>query len=256
MKSRFINVDCSALLIPSFNDAEAFAGLIEDFLEFLPEFRPGCWGVVEPINLKITMAEVRELLGEAGNYIMWKRKAPPKGWGSFKKRAYPLRGPQSANHGMYVTAESPAAVDAITRYLKHLAVRFGVEYAFCDSVSAEYKMVGFNNGLAPSAGNIFVFTHTLSRSLPDILWSQIFGPAYVRLFGLESLMSAPAYRVEQLGPETVYLQLTESLFDMHERYSEVDAVRKRVKDHLDDNIFFDPSNAQDHVYKVPQFQFL
>ena len=152
-------------------------------------------------------------------------------------------------------AETQKYVDALTRYLQHLAVRFGVEYAFCDSVATEYKMVGFENGFAPSAGNIFVFTHTLSRTLPDILWAQIFGPAYVKLFGLEKLMSAPAYRVEQLCPETVYIQLTESLFDMHERYAEVDAVRDRVKNHLNENIFFRSGNSADHVYKIPTFQF-
>ena len=255
MKSRFIDVDCSALLTPSFADADAFSGLIEDFLEGLPEFRPGRWGFVEPINLQLTMSEVRTLIGDTENSIMWKRKSTPKGWGRFKKRTYPLRGPQSANHAMYVNVETQKCVDALTRYLKHLAVRFGVEYAFCDSVATEYKMVGFKNGFAPSAGNIFVFTHTLSRTLPDILWAQIFGPAYVKLFGLEKLMSAPAYRVEQLGPETVYIQLTESLFDMHERYVEVDAVRDRVKNHLDDNIFFRAGNSADHVYKIPTFQF-
>ncbi|WP_286900111.1 hypothetical protein [Achromobacter sp. UBA2119] len=255
MKSGFIDVDCSVLLTPSFADADAFSGLIEDFLENLPEFRPEHWGFVEPINLQLTMAEVRNLLGDTENSIMWKRKSTPKGWGGFKKRTYPVRGPQSANHGMYVKAETQKSVDALIRYLQHLAVRFGVQYAFCDSVAAEYKMVGFKNGFAPTAGNIHVFTHTLSKKLPDILWAQIFGPAYVKLFGLEKLMSAPAYRVEQLGPETVYIQLTESLFDLHERYAEVDAVRDRVKNHLDDNIFFRPGNSADHVYKTPTFQF-
>lgn len=51
-------------------------------------------------------------------------------------------------------------------------------------------------------------------------------------------MTAPAYKVEQLGPETVYLQPSSSLFDMHERYDEVDSIRCEAKQHLDDNIFF------------------
>ncbi|MDF3848005.1 hypothetical protein [Achromobacter denitrificans] len=224
-------------------------------MEQLPEFKPRHWGVIEPINLELEIAEVRDFLGDGENGIMWKRKSPPKGWGDFKKRTDPLRGPQFARHGMQVTAEKASRVDALIGYIKQLESRFGVEYAFCDSVAAEYKMIGFANGFAPTAGNIYVFTHTLSEKLPDILWSQIFGPAYVRLFGLDKLLSAPAYRVEQLADEVVYLQLSESLFDMHELYAEVDAVRQRVKEHLDDNIFFDPRNAKDHVYRVPQFEF-
>jgi hypothetical protein len=87
------------------------------------------------------------------------------------------------------------------------------------------------------------------------MWLQIFGPAYVRLIGLDKILSAPAYKVEQLGPETVSVQLSESLFDLHDRYDEVEIVRKKVKQHLDDNIFFDPRNEKDHVYRVPQFEF-
>lgn len=256
MKRRLLNVDCAALLTPSFSKSTSFFRFIEDFVEFLPEFRAQYWGVVEPINLELAAADIRDFLGDAGNVIMWKRKSTPKGWGEFKKRTNPLRGPQFANHGMHVMAEVAESVEALIRYLKHLATQFGVEYAFCDSVSPEYKKVGFANGFAPSAGNIMVFTHTLSRKLPDILWAQVFGPAYVRLFGLERLMSAPAHRVEQLGPETVYLQLTDSLFDIHERYAEVDMVRQNVKEHLDDNIFFDPHNSRDHIYKIPKFEFL
>lgn len=36
---------------------------------------------------------------------------------------------------------------------------------------------------------------------------------------------------------------------------EVDAVRDRVKNHLDDNILFKSGNSADHVYKMPTFQF-
>ena len=70
MKGRLMDVDCSALFTPSFAGADAFSGLIEEFLENLPEFRPGYWGFVEPINLQVTMAEVRILLGDTENTIM------------------------------------------------------------------------------------------------------------------------------------------------------------------------------------------
>ena len=32
-------------------------------------------------------------------------------------------------------------------------------------------------------------------------------------------------------------------------------VSQQVKQHLDDNVFFDPRNAKDHVYRVPKFEF-
>ena len=167
-----IEVDSAILLTRSFQNSTDFGDLIENFVEKLPEFKPRHWGGgIEPINLELEIAEVREFLGDGENEIMWKRKSPPKGWGRFKKRTNPLRGPQFARHGMQVTAEKASRVDALIGYIKQLESRFGVEYAFCDSVAAEYKMIGFANGFAPTAGNIYVFTHTLSEKLPDILWS-------------------------------------------------------------------------------------
>jgi len=241
-------------LTPSFKDAEALSDLVEDFLDQLTIYRPSHWGIIEPINLKLTMPEIREFLRNGSHDIYWKRKSSPKGWGRFCRRKYPLRGPQFAYSLFAVSADKSEQVDEITNYFWHLSSAFGMEYAFLDSMVDLYKETARANGFAPY-GNFGIFTHELVRSLPDIVWSQIFGPAYVKLFGLNKLLSAPAYKVEQLGAETVYIQLSESLFDMHDRYEEVDAVRQAVKRHLDDNIFFDSRNPPDHVYRVPEFTF-
>jgi hypothetical protein len=251
---KYISVDSTALLTPSFKDSDNFADLIEDFLQHLPTFRPRHWGVVEPINLELTMPEIREFLRKGGRDITWQRKSPPKGWGIFRKRRYPLFGPQFASHALAVSVNKSEQVEALVIYLHHLIITYGIEYAFCDTLTDAYKKTGNMNGFV-RYGDFGIYTHMLVKCLPDIVWSQIFGPAYVKLFGLEKLLSAPAYKVEQLGPETVYIQLSESLFDMHERYEEVDAVRQQVKHHLDDNIFFDPKHPEDHIYRTPEFVF-
>ncbi|MNS62498.1 hypothetical protein D3C86_911210 [compost metagenome] len=255
-KIRSISLDAEILLSPSFEKPDAFADLIEDFLLNLPTFSPRRWGVVEPISLELSMQDIRHYLRSGESDIMWKRNASPKGWGKFEKRTNPLRGPQFANVYFDVSVENSNQVADLISYAKHLSEWAGVEYACCDSLTESYKSVAFVNGLAPFQTSIFVPTFKLMKCLPDILWSQIFGPAYVKLIGLEKLLSAPAYKVEQLGPEVVYVQLSESVFDMHDHYAAVDAVRCQVKQHLDDNIFFNPINPQDHVYRVPQFKFL
>jgi hypothetical protein len=53
--------------------------------------------------------------------------------------------------------------------------------------------------------------------MSDLFWEQIFGKAYVDLFGLDKLLSSPAYQVEQLTQDAVYVQLTESIFDVRDR---------------------------------------
>ncbi|MGE8615468.1 MAG: hypothetical protein ACN6PF_24450 [Achromobacter veterisilvae] len=255
IKKRRIPLNAGVLLSPSYEKADDFADLIENFVENLPTFAPRWWGVVEPINLELSTPEIRDYLHSGVSDIMWKRNASPKGWGKFKKRTNPLRGPQFSNIYFDVSVESSKQVESLVSYIKTLSSFSGIEYACCDSITEDYKPAAFANGLSPHKSNIFVFTFMLVKCLPDVLWSQIFGPAYVRLFGLEKLLSAPAYKVEQLGPETVHVQLSESIFDMHSHYEEVDAVRRQVKQHLDDNIFFDPRNEKDHVYRVPQFEF-
>ncbi|MNK82146.1 hypothetical protein D3C87_1019100 [compost metagenome] len=255
MKKRNIPLDAKVLLSPSFKSAEDFVGLVRDFLVRLPLFTPNGRGDVEPINLRLLMPEIEKFLRPGGSTIMWKRKSSPKGWGVLKKRTNPLRGPQFSSHYLDVSVESAGQVSDLIGYLRGFVEWARIEYAFCDTLTKEYVSAAQVNGLAPYKDNMNIYAHMLVRCLPDVVWSQIFGPAYVKLIGLDKLLSAPAHKVEQLGPETVYVQLSESLFDMHDRYEEVDAVRQQVKQHLDDNIFFDPRNAKEHVYRVPQFEF-
>ena len=90
--------------------------------------------------------------------------------------------------------------------------------------------------------------------MPDLLWGQIFGRAYIEIFGLDKLLSAPAYRVEQLTPDAVYVQLTKSVFDKRDMLAEVHSRKQVVKRHLDENVFFDSSFPLDHVYRAPVFK--
>jgi hypothetical protein len=253
--TKFIEVAGAILFAPSFESLDSFYGVIKHFIECSPIYRPTHWGFFEPMNSKMDLRDIRHQLESTGeNYLGWARKAPPKGVGSFKKRTYPLKGPQHARHSFLSTARSNDNVKELLGYLRDAARHYGAEYAFCDSLAKSYLPVAQKNGFAPH-GYLGIYTHELVKWLPDVAWFQIFGPAYIRLFGLDKVMTAPAYKVEQLGPEMVYLQLTESLFDLHERYDEVDAVRQEVKKHLDDNIFFNPSFPAGHVYRTPIFHF-
>jgi hypothetical protein len=64
----------------------------------------------------------------------------------------------------------------------------------------------------------------LRRWIPDLFWATVFGPAYVRLFGRETLLSVPAPVVTEISRDLIVVQLSESLSDMHERFEEVDRV--------------------------------
>src|SRR5882757_6757942 len=81
--------------------------------------------------------------------------------------------------------------------------------------------------------NLFVTTHDLSKYVPDVYWTTIFGAPYVKLFSREKLLSAPAHRVEELENGSVVLQLTPDLRDTVTDEAAFEGVRKAVKDHLD-----------------------
>jgi hypothetical protein len=99
-----------------------------------------------------------------------------------------------------------------------------------------------------------ITTHDLRKYLPEVLWVTIFGAPYVKLFGLERLLSAPAFKVEQMGPEMVYVQLTERLDDAVNDFAKLQAARDAFKAHFKSmNIFFDPAFPADHQYATPIF---
>lgn len=278
VKKSKMNSVCSAdielRLRPAFSDIDSFMALVEHFIETLPDYAPERWNLVEPINKPFDLATIRELMPRPGyNYdFWWKRVSKPKGLGWFYKRKVTPRYTSHAAHSMTLDVRR-SDIERLTGYLKSASSRFGMDYGYCDSMVESYRAYSRQ----ALSGDSFYCGFPLTRWLPDLRWAQVFGPPYVRLFGLEKLLSAPAYKVEQIGPEAVYLQLSESLFDMHEQYELVDAERQKVKAHLDDNIFFDPKKSvhylerlndtgprhmtasqilpEDHLYRTPVFEF-
>jgi hypothetical protein len=100
-----------------------------------------------------------------------------------------------------------------------------------------------------------VYTQDLKKRLPDLFWLTVFGAPYVRLFGREKLLSAPASKVESVSDDIVLLQLSDSLTDVEQLPRELEDVRLRVKSHLGHNAFFEPGLPTDHNYRAPQFIF-
>lgn len=155
--------------------------------------------------------------------------------------------------------------EKLIAYLKAGCVNNECDFGFLDGCPESYKPYARANELATAGSSLFVTTHLLRHWLPDMLWATVFGPAYVRMFGKERLLSAPAYLVEELGPQTIYLQLTPNLADIEERFAEVMAARERVKLHLGTDAFFQAALAYDRrqhpgnagkVFHVPEFRLI
>jgi hypothetical protein len=143
--------------------------------------------------------------------------------------------------------------------LRHKASAFNADFGLIHHITeAEIKRkqddtVGFLD-TARTEKYLHVTTHNLKKYIPDIYWTTIFGAPYVTLFSRETLLSAPAHRVEELENGSVVLQLTPDLRDTVTDEAAFESVRKAVKDHLESDAFLDVRKGTEYRYTVPEFE--
>jgi len=101
--------------------------------------------------------------------------------------------------------------------------------------------------------NIGYTTLELKKYIPNLAWGMFFGRPYVEMMGLQKLLSAPAFLVEQWH-DGVYIQVTENIEDTFKNYEEFDGLRTQIKKYLGRQYFFGPELTKDE-YRVPNFNF-
>ena len=97
-----------------------------------------------------------------------------------------------------------------------------------------------------------LYTIRIKDNLAQLAWATVFGPPYVRMFGRERLLSAPAAVVEEIAPEMIYIQVTPDVQDVVKDLRGFFAARRRVKEHIGPDAFFDPAKGKG-PYRVPKF---
>jgi hypothetical protein len=101
--------------------------------------------------------------------------------------------------------------------------------------------------------NIGFATIELKKYIPNLAWGMFFGKPYVEMIGLEKLLIAPAFLVEQWN-DGVYIQVTENIEDTFRNYEEFNKKRMQIKEYLGREYFFSPDLGKDD-YRVPHFDF-
>ncbi|MGE8640640.1 MAG: hypothetical protein ACN6PR_18440 [Achromobacter sp.] len=253
MAKRNLQINAGALLIPDYADGHAFWKLVREFVFNLPGYQPQSWAADSSLRGKLSLLELRSLAEEGATAFSWIRNSQPRGEGSISKRTLTPAGLEHAKHLFRISVKDDEQMDWLISYLCYTAASDGVDFAYCGAVGHESEGKKETRSSLQSEGHLS--TLVLKRSMPDLFWAQIFGKAYVDLFGLDKLLSSPAYQVEQLTQDAVYVQLTESIFDVRDRPAEVHARKQLVKRHLDENIFLDSSRPATHLYRVPGFAF-
>lgn len=250
MKKEPLQVNAGMLLIPDFSDNESFFALIRDLIFYLPGYQPQSWATDSGDGSKLSLMDLRSLVQEGASTLYWKRKTSPRAEGAISRRVQTPAGQEHAAHRLRLSVKNNEHGDWLVSYLCYCAASDGVDFA---CFGAEDGSRESNSGSMQMESRLC--TKLLERTMPDLCWGTIFGRAYVELFGLDKLLSAPAHLVEQLTPDAVYIQLTESIFDLRDRADKVEIRKNMVKRHLDDNIFFDSHHPANHVYRTPIFKF-
>ncbi|MFP6557909.1 hypothetical protein WJ542_06220 [Paraburkholderia sp. B3] len=239
----------------AFRRPEDFLYAVQTFHELLPSISPDKWGWWEPLDRDFDGQDLDRLIPDSGNCetVYWQRRKRPKAEGSFAVRWNSKSPKVHDTHSNISFSVELGQVEqaALVAYLKLSSLRANADFALVDVLAEQDRDFAIENGSAPFGERFMVVTHLLRHWLPDVFWGTVFGPAYVRLFGKDLLLSAPAYAVEELGPEMVYVQLTERMADVVEDNPIVKARRKLFKDHFDSNAFFVSGQGYDRLQRGP-----
>ncbi len=223
---------------------EDFLSAIRLHATMLPMYLPTKWGWYEPLKHPFEIDNTDSMLenGKASD-VWWERRGKDKAEGGFKtwSRSYPNQQHSTIQFDFFDTKYQIELLE----YLKVASINSMSDFSFIDSVAKEYFEFAKANFLLPhhsidrpKTWNFILPTHRLRHWLPDMPWAVVFGSAYVKMFGKERLLTTPAFKVEEIGEDMVFIQLTERMEDIHLKFQEVLGARAKAKEHLGKEYFF------------------
>lgn len=221
--------------------------------EMLPALEPTHWGWWEPARTPWDVSNLDAFIpddrGGDADRVIWVRRKKPKAEGNLGVGAWSPQEKKLIGHAsewLHCELET-CPVDALVAYIQRSSVELDCDIAFIHHVAEPEKLIREQEtrfeGCCITTEYLSMNIHTLKHWLPTLPWGVVFGEAYVRLFGLDKLLTAPAYKVEKLSDTAVYLQLSEKLTDLETDYESVHAVRLQVQAHLGERAFFDEQYA-------------
>lgn len=253
-----IRYDLDVLTPRSFNRVEEAAQLFELLDNLPPSLRPERCGPSDPPRGRFTPERKQRLLQRWKGRLSFERSKPYlEGYVSslfydtFHLDCISLWGDVEHMDHVGLVAFLRQACICFEAYFGYLHIATPTEFEQTQSPGLHHHQNPYDTILdhyTTAIGDIH-----LSRNLPDLMWATVLGAPYLSLFGREHLLASPAYQVEALSRDSVYLQLSETPLDLVTDYARVDAARTQVKHHLNHNAFFDCNLPPDWKYNVPRY---
>jgi hypothetical protein len=236
----------------SFRQPDALFEFMRFFEEALPHLQPSVFNWTDPVNKRWNLSDMPSYIppdtdGDADT-IYWRRNENPKATGYFEVARRVNVSPFGRWHAglSFVVGLADLNVDTLIEYIKSSTLNFDGDLAQIHWVCPQEEYIReaeYDFDVAGANGGSEFGTSSLMHWLPALPWAVVFGTAYVRMFGMDRLMSSPAHCVARLSDDAVYMQLSKNIHDLETNYQAVHTVRQDVQRHLGDEAFFDVKRA-------------
>lgn len=232
-----------------------FLNAIRTHCELLPELLPEKWGWWEPLDRQFDLKDIERLVVSGGecDTVYWERKQRPKAFGQFGVRWHSKSPRVHDTHShidLSIELNSIPQKDLV-EYVKAASIQTRADFAMVDGLVETYRELSIESASAQSGQFFYVTTHVLRHWLPDVFWGTVFGGPYIKLFGKEKLLGAPAAVVEEIADDMVYVQLTDNLAAALNDPSELLECRNEFKSYLNVDAFFQHGRGYDRAERGP-----
>ncbi|MBU3846160.1 MAG: hypothetical protein H9855_04150 [Candidatus Acinetobacter avistercoris] len=225
-------------------DPANFFERVHHYCDYFPDMLPEKCGFWSPMKIEFSTDIIESLIpddrGGAADTLWCQRLKKPRFMGNFSPSSH------GHTHSTEYIGYEFEHVDQqkIIDYLKNTTVQFHGDLAIIDANRHKepdpLSVEGWND--------VTPYTHELKHWLPDMYWGVVFGKAYVDVFGLEVLLTTPAYLVEKLSDEAVYIQLSPFIHDVFQKTEWVDDLREKAKQHLGYEAFWSPEKDYEFLH--------
>lgn len=219
----------TSLTSSSLDEAVHVEELLRVFMARGANLTPTRYGHCQPLKEKFSVDRLQALAAEIGHgIVLWKS---PKSVVQLGSHVVGYKhGSMSADFttDAFAWDELPSFVCDVAAVLQPVlaVVHLLNEH---DHASDVAKAIRVNAADEPAFG---IYAKDLATGLPDFYWGMVFGKPYCELFGVERLLTTPAYAVKRLGEALVYVQLTADVNDCEHNHTAVMQARQLAKKHL------------------------
>lgn len=232
-------IDIGIVSLKSWESTDLAERFYELLMSFQGVFMPDKMGRYEPLRTPFTYANLLELWqpetkSSTSNNLLLGRKG-----GSFYSLSWGRTEKWRFNDlSFHLHQREITKVDSMVliRFLKEIVSIFRGVYGFiCHDGDFDEQTLVTQKG--PYGTNLLGSGFDIRKYVPGVYWANVFGVEYATFWGKQKLLSAPAYRVEELPSGGVLIVAYEDPLAYDSPAAR--EARERIKDHIGREYFFD-----------------